>query len=180
MYHIYPLDDLIEHDTEGTGCECCVEIDWSLGEPIATHRALDGRTDENRAMVNERFMFPNLSASYTGAFTPVTDLMDDLIAGKRWVCGACFDAKQHDRVAGKIKTPPVDTILICAQCQQVRSALIYVTQKAPKMPEQQYSLDDAIRAVDVAIAVTKAATGEEINEAISFLILAHDWLEDQK
>ena len=39
MIHIYPLDDLREHDTTGKPCWCWPEVD----EWLVLHRSLDGR-----------------------------------------------------------------------------------------------------------------------------------------
>lgn len=38
-YHIYPLDDLREHVTDGGDCWCHPEID----DELIIHRSLDGR-----------------------------------------------------------------------------------------------------------------------------------------
>lgn len=43
MIHVYPLDDLIEHEVEGTCCPCGVRVDWSHAEAVVLHRALNGR-----------------------------------------------------------------------------------------------------------------------------------------
>lgn len=46
--HVFPLGDIIDHDTEGMGCECLPvltvteELDQSL-RWIILHNALDGR-----------------------------------------------------------------------------------------------------------------------------------------
>ena len=44
MIHVYPLNDIVEHDTESTCCQCGVKVDWSQVVAIVQHRALDGRT----------------------------------------------------------------------------------------------------------------------------------------
>ena len=39
--HIYPLNDLIEHHTEGTECSCNPEIDFDC--KLVIHAAMDRR-----------------------------------------------------------------------------------------------------------------------------------------
>ena len=47
-WHVYPVEDLIEHDTDGGNCICGPEIapikreDGSIGF-VVTHYSLDGR-----------------------------------------------------------------------------------------------------------------------------------------
>lgn len=48
--HVYPVNDLKEHDTEGLTCWCCPVIEWGdadLGdpyaEPLVIHNSADGR-----------------------------------------------------------------------------------------------------------------------------------------
>jgi hypothetical protein len=43
MIHVYPLNDLGEHDTESTMCECEPRIDWDQPEAIVIHNSFDGR-----------------------------------------------------------------------------------------------------------------------------------------
>jgi len=46
MIHVYPKNDWIEHETEGTMCPCEPRIDWKLG--IVVHNALDKREEKER------------------------------------------------------------------------------------------------------------------------------------
>lgn len=41
MQHIYPLNDIREHELEGTACQCGVEVDWENG--LVIHAAFDHR-----------------------------------------------------------------------------------------------------------------------------------------
>jgi hypothetical protein len=41
MQHIYPLNDLREHELDGTSCPCGVEVDWENG--LVIHAAFDHR-----------------------------------------------------------------------------------------------------------------------------------------
>jgi hypothetical protein len=41
VIHVYPVNDWIEHETEGTMCICEPRIDWQLG--IVVHNSADGR-----------------------------------------------------------------------------------------------------------------------------------------
>jgi hypothetical protein len=41
--HVYPLNDLRDHDLEGTDCWCHPEIDDSADELLVIHNALDQR-----------------------------------------------------------------------------------------------------------------------------------------
>jgi hypothetical protein len=50
MIHVYPINDTIDHDTDGGDCVCVPKIEWvdektglPYGEPIAIHHSLDGR-----------------------------------------------------------------------------------------------------------------------------------------
>jgi hypothetical protein len=43
MIHVYPLNDLREHDLESTMCECEPRIDWDQSEAIVIHNSFDGR-----------------------------------------------------------------------------------------------------------------------------------------
>ncbi len=43
MIHVYPLNDVREHDTESTLCPCKPRIDWSGPEAIVVHHAWDHR-----------------------------------------------------------------------------------------------------------------------------------------
>lgn len=43
MMHVYPLDDIYEHDTEGTGCACQPKIEIVSGELLVIHNSWDGR-----------------------------------------------------------------------------------------------------------------------------------------
>lgn len=40
-HHVYPLNDLIEHKTEGTDCECMPRV--NVADYIVVHNALDNR-----------------------------------------------------------------------------------------------------------------------------------------
>lgn len=44
MIHVYPVNDLKEHELEGVHCSCEPTIDWKLG--IVTHNAFDMREIE--------------------------------------------------------------------------------------------------------------------------------------
>lgn len=44
MIHVFPIDDIEEHDTENTTCWCCPEIKEEYGQFIIVHNAFDGRT----------------------------------------------------------------------------------------------------------------------------------------
>ncbi len=46
--HVLPVDDLIEHDTNGEACVCGATTEWVIGDDGAhgkmiTHHSLDGR-----------------------------------------------------------------------------------------------------------------------------------------
>lgn len=41
VWHIVPVDDLIEHETDGLDCWC--KPDYDEWEQLVTHNALDGR-----------------------------------------------------------------------------------------------------------------------------------------
>ena len=44
--HVYPLDDLREHDTDGDECWCCPDYDTADdGDLIVVHTALDRREE---------------------------------------------------------------------------------------------------------------------------------------
>ncbi len=43
MIHVYPLNDLKEHELEGTMCPCGPRIDWTNPEAIVIHNAWDLR-----------------------------------------------------------------------------------------------------------------------------------------
>lgn len=45
MIQVTPINDLMEHEQEGTMCHCEPEVDWSHAEAIVMHNALDGRED---------------------------------------------------------------------------------------------------------------------------------------
>lgn len=42
-YHVYPVDDLAEHELEGDGCPCGPRIENYCGARIVVHNAWDGR-----------------------------------------------------------------------------------------------------------------------------------------
>lgn len=44
MIHIYPLNDIEEHETDNTSCWCVPEIKEQHGQIIVIHNAFDGRT----------------------------------------------------------------------------------------------------------------------------------------
>jgi hypothetical protein len=41
--HVYPVDDLIEHDRESDECICGPDFEWIEGTKLVVHQALDGR-----------------------------------------------------------------------------------------------------------------------------------------
>jgi hypothetical protein len=44
MLHTYPINDLFEHELEGTGCWCEPHVDWDQpAEALVIHHAADGR-----------------------------------------------------------------------------------------------------------------------------------------
>ena len=43
MIHVYPVNDVREHDLESTMCECNPRIDWSGAEALVIHNAWDCR-----------------------------------------------------------------------------------------------------------------------------------------
>jgi hypothetical protein len=43
MIHVFPINDIEEHDLGGTQCWCCPKIWESYGQIIVTHNAFDGR-----------------------------------------------------------------------------------------------------------------------------------------
>jgi hypothetical protein len=47
MIHVYPKNDWIEHEVEGTMCICEPRIDWELG--IVIHNSADGRESQEKA-----------------------------------------------------------------------------------------------------------------------------------
>jgi len=51
--HVYPVNDIKEHDPEGTQCPCCPEVDWI--DMIVTHNAFDCRevTEEAEKIMRE-------------------------------------------------------------------------------------------------------------------------------
>ena len=59
--HVYPLNDLIEHDTDGGDCICGPDyeyIDPATGEaypdgPVVTHHSLDGREQDEEPWLRE-------------------------------------------------------------------------------------------------------------------------------
>lgn len=44
MYHVVPLNDIIEHEDSST-CQCCPTIVIKDGEMICIHNAMDNRED---------------------------------------------------------------------------------------------------------------------------------------
>ena len=44
MLHVYPIDDIEEHNTDDTACWCVPEITEQYGQIIIIHNAFDGRT----------------------------------------------------------------------------------------------------------------------------------------
>ena len=44
MLHVFPIDDIEEHELDGTQCWCCPEIKEEYGQFIIVHNAFDGRT----------------------------------------------------------------------------------------------------------------------------------------
>ena len=56
--HIVPVDDLIEHETEGESCVCGPTVEWIQGKDgngwVITHHALDGR---QRTITSEEALF---------------------------------------------------------------------------------------------------------------------------
>lgn len=53
MQHIYPLNDLREHELNGTSCLCGVEVDWENG--LVIHAAFDHREiiEQAERLINE-------------------------------------------------------------------------------------------------------------------------------
>lgn len=43
MIHVYPVNDLIEHELQGTMCVCEPEVDFDLG--VVVHNSIDGREE---------------------------------------------------------------------------------------------------------------------------------------
>lgn len=43
MIHVYPLNDLREHELDGTSCECGVRVEWEHAEALVIHASFDGR-----------------------------------------------------------------------------------------------------------------------------------------
>lgn len=43
MTHIYPVNDIIEHDLDTTTCECQPKIEEVNGEMLVIHNSYDGR-----------------------------------------------------------------------------------------------------------------------------------------
>lgn len=41
--HVYPIDDLVEHDTDGDDCVCGPDTEFVDGGAVITHHSLDGR-----------------------------------------------------------------------------------------------------------------------------------------
>ena len=41
--HVYPVDDLIEHERQGDECICGPDVYYVEGTKIVTHHSLDGR-----------------------------------------------------------------------------------------------------------------------------------------
>jgi hypothetical protein len=40
MIHVYPEWEADKHELDGTYCECCPEVDWSLPEAVVIHNEL--------------------------------------------------------------------------------------------------------------------------------------------
>lgn len=43
MIHVYPVNDLTEHELEGTCCWCQPDVDWNQPEVLVVHNSADGR-----------------------------------------------------------------------------------------------------------------------------------------
>lgn len=41
--HVYPVDDLLPHITDGTGCPCKPTIEYAEGGVLVIHNSYDGR-----------------------------------------------------------------------------------------------------------------------------------------
>lgn len=47
--HVVPLNDIIEHDTEGTGCICGPRVEFNDdNDMVIVHNSLDGREKRER------------------------------------------------------------------------------------------------------------------------------------
>ena len=53
MQHVYPINDLKPHETEGTSCHCNPSVDWE--NEIVIHKAFDHREviEEAEEILNE-------------------------------------------------------------------------------------------------------------------------------
>ncbi len=43
IHHIYPLNDVQEHDLEAVGCSCIPKIMFEEGDMLIVHNSFDGR-----------------------------------------------------------------------------------------------------------------------------------------
>lgn len=43
VIHVYPVDDIREHDTAGTACWCAPNLEVEEAAVIVVHNSLDGR-----------------------------------------------------------------------------------------------------------------------------------------
>jgi hypothetical protein len=53
MIHVYPENDLKEHELEGTMCPCNPKVDWSESEGIVIHNSWDFREVTEDWLVRE-------------------------------------------------------------------------------------------------------------------------------
>lgn len=47
--HVYPLDDLIEHDTDDDDCVCGPTVEFVTGGKVVIHHSLDNREAKEAA-----------------------------------------------------------------------------------------------------------------------------------
>ena len=50
--HVYPLNDMMEHDTESRDCRCRPTIERTSGGWLVIHNSLDGREITERAVAS--------------------------------------------------------------------------------------------------------------------------------
>lgn len=43
VQHVYPVDDLAEHDTDGGDCVCGPTVEFVVGGWVFVHRSFDSR-----------------------------------------------------------------------------------------------------------------------------------------
>lgn len=103
-FHVIPVNDLIEHDTESDNCVCVPDLTFLEGGLRITHHSLDGREErETRAWIDKHMARARELAitSANGGGAPQRQLP----------CG-CWEALMH----GSIVTLEVKTWVLVRPC----------------------------------------------------------------